>query len=303
MRIPALCKSFPQATLPCPPPIVQLSGIPDNPTSLPRLFPLLVLLAVLLLLSATLPQAHAAQEKKAEQGIYVWTDEHGVVHMQDKKPEHLVERPSRMEQRQRFLQKHPETRNQTEALASGDSQLSHENETEIPANGSHLAAPSPGATGGQEPSTYNTAPGAPFQGFQPQTLLSPQQMLMAMAVPLLVGLAIYVASCYVLYRIGRKFGIGSFPGYLVPIYNMYLLCRCADFPGWFLLFFFVPLINIFMTFLLWGKIAERLGKDMLLWGLLCTLLGVPVIILAFDRSTPWDRLPAPKAEETPSIYI
>lgn len=38
---------------------------------------------------------------------------------------------------------------------------------------------------------------------------------------------------------------------------------------------------------LWGKIAERLGKNFWLWGILTpVLLGLPVLILAFDGSMP-----------------
>ena len=37
---------------------------------------------------------------------------------------------------------------------------------------------------------------------------------------------------YTLYRIGKKFQIGSFWGYCVPFYNMYLICKCADVPLW-----------------------------------------------------------------------
>ena len=44
---------------------------------------------------------------------------------------------------------------------------------------------------------------------------------------------IYVVMSYVLYRIGQKFDLGSpFWHYLVPIYNMVLMCRCGDVSAW-----------------------------------------------------------------------
>lgn len=97
---------------------------------------------------------------------------------------------------------------------------------------------------------------------------------------------LYIAGAWVLYRLGRKFGVGAFWRYLIPIYNIVLLCRCAGLTPWYTLFVFVPVFNIFVSFLIWGKIAERLGKSMVIWGLLCTLLGLPVLILALDGSKP-----------------
>lgn len=123
-----------------------------------------------------------------------------------------------------------------------------------------------------------------FPGQMPA--LSPLQLLMALGLPLLLGLVFYLFISYVLYRVGRKFGIGSFLGYCIPIYQVVLLCRCAGYSGWYTLFLFVPLVNIVFTFLIWGRIAERLGKNMVLWGLLCTILGLPVLFLAFDSSRP-----------------
>lgn len=260
------------------------------------------LLPLLFLLFFAAPASLSAVEDAAEpkKDIYVWTDEEGVVHMRDKKPEHLEDELTRMEQRERFLEKHPEARKQSEALTSGERAKSP--------HGSALQDdPSPFDTQ-QSPAPHTEQDVQPFpQGQQaPQMQLSPMQLIVATGLPLLIGLAFYVFTSYILYRIGRKFGVGSFLGYLIPIWNVVLLCRCAGITGWFVLFLFVPIINIFVTFLIWGKIAERLGKNMVLWGLLCTLLGLPIIILAFDGSQPVDMAPprqqAPKEEE-PNVYI
>ena len=45
--------------------------------------------------------------------------------------------------------------------------------------------------------------------------------------------ASYLFGCYLLYRVGKKFGIGSFGAYCVPIYNLILICRCKshDYPS------------------------------------------------------------------------
>ena len=127
-------------------------------------------------------------------------------------------------------------------------------------------------------------------------------------------IAVLLAITYVLYRIGRKFQVGTFWSFLVPIYNLFLLCDCAQISRWFSvgiffpalvllliiplgIFFMGPLIFLFKlstpivvfatnTYLC-GRIAERLGKNFWLWGLGVPLLcGLPILVLAFDDSMP-----------------
>ena len=127
-------------------------------------------------------------------------------------------------------------------------------------------------------------------------------------------IAVLLAITYVLYRIGRKFQIGTFWSFLVPVYNLFLLCDCAQISRWFSvgiffpalvllliiplgIFFMGPLIFLFKlstpivvfatNTYLWGRIAERRGKNFWLWGLGVPLLcGLPILVLAFDDSMP-----------------
>lgn len=223
-------------------------------------------IAVLLLLASCAWASHASE-------IYVWKDEHGVVHMRDKKPDHMAP-PSRMEQRERYLQEHPEA---VERPARAPQPGGEKSESRLPA-----------ADEGEQTQGSTFDGQLPPEQDRPQQYPtpSPQQLMLVSGVPLLVALGLYLFFAYAMLRIGRKFGVGSFLGFCVPIYNVVLLCRCAGFSGWYVLFLFLPIINIFVTFLIWGKIAERLGKNMVLWGLLCTILGLPVLILAFDSSLP-----------------
>jgi len=144
---------------------------------------------------------------------------------------------------------------------------------------------------------------------------------------LISGLAAYIFTVYAASRLGKKFGVGSFIEFLVPIYNIMLLCDCAgvtrwltvplilpwfwDYPllslgmGWnalrMLFFAFLMLLNYYwlvcrvllraLAFvclvLMWGKIAKRLGKDFLVWGIMTTIfMGIPALVLAFDSSVP-----------------
>jgi hypothetical protein len=111
---------------------------------------------------------------------------------------------------------------------------------------------------------------------------------------------LFLAHAYVLYRVGRKFGIGSFGAYCVPVYNLILICRCARLPGWVaigvlgvalsalipsLAVLFYAIAAGFNTYL-WGSVSQRLGKSFWPWGIASGILYVPVLWLAFDSSIP-----------------
>ncbi|WP_139488252.1 FHA domain-containing protein [Brevibacillus dissolubilis] len=108
----------------------------------------------------------------------------------------------------------------------------------------------------------------------------------ALIVVIFVG-GVYAFTAYTYYRIGQKFGIGTLGEFFIPVYNLVLLCRCAGISSWFLLTILIPYLGaIIFTVYLYGKIAERLGKDFWLWGLGSAFLGIPAIVMAFDSSYP-----------------
>ncbi|TVM18682.1 hypothetical protein DPQ33_04175 [Oceanidesulfovibrio indonesiensis] len=135
---------------------------------------------------------------------------------------------------------------------------------------------------------------------------------------LLIGLVIYLISAYVLYRIGRKFGVGTYLQWLIPLYNLILLTRCAGLSPWWaapsiaqfgLLLLVIPLmfadpmfamslmslgqilnfIGYIILAVILGNIAKRLGKNLVLWVILALIPLVnlvAILILAFDSSRP-----------------
>lgn len=127
-------------------------------------------------------------------------------------------------------------------------------------------------------------------------------VVLVFAIGFAIGL--YLLIGYVLSRIGRKFGIGSFGTYCVPVYNVVLLCRCGGISGWVAIGIFtfglagsllevaLPLhliatgFPIGLSIYLWGSIAQRLDKSFWLWGIGCGVLGIPILFLAFDSSRP-----------------
>lgn len=99
--------------------------------------------------------------------------------------------------------------------------------------------------------------------------------------------AVYLVCCWALSRLGAKFKVGPTWGYYVPIYNLVLLCQCAQITPVWILVIFVPAVGgLLFGGYLYGTLAARLGKDFWLWGILCGLFLIPVFILALDSSEP-----------------
>ena len=121
----------------------------------------------------------------------------------------------------------------------------------------------------------------------------------------------YIFAAYVMFRVGEKFRVGRFRDYLVPVWNLALICDCAGVTRWVAAGLVLPAplflmiraacapslefyagralaaLFIFCWVYLWGSVAERLGKSFWLWGAACLVFGgVPVLFLAFDGSMP-----------------
>lgn len=132
---------------------------------------------------------------------------------------------------------------------------------------------------------------------------------------LLLSLALcaagYLFAAYVMFRVGEKFRVGRYRDYLVPVWNLALLCDCGGVTRWVAAGLALPAplfwiicaagapslefyagralaaLFIFCWVYLWGSVAERLGKSFWLWGAACLVFGgVPVLFLAFDGSMP-----------------
>lgn len=77
------------------------------------------------------------------------------------------------------------------------------------------------------------------------------------------------------------------PGWaaLIPIYNTYIMLKIGDNPGWFLLLFFVPLVNLYAMGRMNVDLAKKFGKGL---GFGLGLMFLPFIffpILAFGDAT------------------
>lgn len=84
----------------------------------------------------------------------------------------------------------------------------------------------------------------------------------------------------------RVFAKAGEPGWgaLIPIYNVYLYCRVAGRPEWWVILFFIPLVNVVIALILAQDIARAFGKSAGFGIGLWILSFIFVPILAFGPS-------------------
>jgi ABC-type sulfate transport system permease subunit len=60
----------------------------------------------------------------------------------------------------------------------------------------------------------------------------------------------------------KVFSKAGQPGWaaIIPIFNVYIMCKVAGRPGWWLLLMLIPLVNIIVAIVLSIDIAKRFGK-------------------------------------------
>lgn len=76
------------------------------------------------------------------------------------------------------------------------------------------------------------------------------------------------------------------PGWacIIPFYNIYILLKIAGRPGWWLLLFFIPLVNFVIAIILAIDVAKAFGQSALFGVLLLFLLsGIGYLVLGFGN--------------------
>lgn len=91
-------------------------------------------------------------------------------------------------------------------------------------------------------------------------------------IPMLVMMAVMVTAIAGMWRVFSKAGQPGW-GVLVPIYNVLLMCKIAQRPAWWLILFFVPVVNIVIAVIMSVDIARHFGKG--------TGFGVGLAFLGF----------------------
>lgn len=97
----------------------------------------------------------------------------------------------------------------------------------------------------------------------------------------LLFLLLLIAS---LWKVFTKAGQAGWKS-LIPIYNLFIMLQIAGCPGWWLLMFFIPVVNIYFLVVMHIRLAEKFGKSAL-YGFALFLLGFIFFpLLAFGPAT------------------
>jgi len=93
--------------------------------------------------------------------------------------------------------------------------------------------------------------------------------------------------------IWKVFSKAGQPGWaaIIPIYNIYVMCKVAGRPGWWLLLVLIPFVNIIIAIILNVDIAKRFGKGV---GFAIGMIFLPFIfwpILGFGSAQYEGRAP------------
>jgi len=91
-----------------------------------------------------------------------------------------------------------------------------------------------------------------------------QSIAAASSGPAAVLLLIYIAVVAFYIVAGWKvFAKAGEPGWgvFVPIYNLYLICKISGRPEWWLILFFIPLVNIVIGLIIAMDIAKAFSKS------------------------------------------
>ena len=78
----------------------------------------------------------------------------------------------------------------------------------------------------------------------------------------MLNLVVLVLAVVCLIGLWKVFTKAGQPGWgcIIPIYNAYLLIKIAGKPGWWLILFFIPIVNLVMAILVSLAVAKAFGK-------------------------------------------
>jgi Family of unknown function (DUF5684) len=102
-----------------------------------------------------------------------------------------------------------------------------------------------------------------------------------------VYLAVFILYIVAGWRIFAKAGEPGW-GVFVPIYNLYLICKISGRPEWWLILFFIPLVNVAIGLIIAMDVARAFSKGPG-FGIGLWLLGfifVPILGFGSAQYTP-----------------
>ncbi|PKF73566.1 DUF5684 domain-containing protein [Chryseobacterium sp. PMSZPI] len=100
-----------------------------------------------------------------------------------------------------------------------------------------------------------------------------------------MSLLIYLFYGYCTYKIFKKAGREDAWAAFIPIYNTIVMLAIVKKPIWWIILFFIPVVNLFITWIVCNRLSKGFGKETPLYTILLFFLGfifIPVLGLGSD---------------------
>lgn len=101
-----------------------------------------------------------------------------------------------------------------------------------------------------------------------------------MVYSILFDIVLYLYVTYCLYRIADRLEMENPWLAFVPVLNLVLMCAMIDKPLWYAILFFIPLVGLVWTIIVWMRLAEELGRPSW-WGAIIIIPLVNLVMLAY----------------------
>ncbi len=99
-------------------------------------------------------------------------------------------------------------------------------------------------------------------------------------------LLVFLFYGFCMYKIFQKAGVENAWAAFIPLYNIIVLLQVVKKPLWFIILFFIPLVNLYASWVVNNNLAKGFNKETPLYTLLLFFLGFIFIpVLAFSNDT------------------
>ncbi len=100
---------------------------------------------------------------------------------------------------------------------------------------------------------------------------------------LLIQLAFYLFFAYCMFVLAKKMNVANAWMAFIPLLNLYLFVTMAGKPGWWVILFFLPIVNIVVVIVTLHSLAKLRGHTALFTLGLIFLSIIFLPILAFEK--------------------
>lgn len=111
-------------------------------------------------------------------------------------------------------------------------------------------------------------------------------------VMLVIQLAIYLFFAYCMFKLAKKMGFANAWMAFIPILNAYLLVKMGGKPGWWILLYLIPIVNIIIGIMVIHGVSKARGHGV---GMTLGLIFLGIFFFPYLAFTGPDKSQVPVA--------